>query len=400
MNFSERFKTLPSGLRLVGALFVVVALVGIDLGRRDAVPGAARAIWPGNVKAGEKNAEKNLNNTRLVVNAFGRLPMPPNTPSAHGSSLLAMPAGHPSVISAFWFAGQRESAPDVQIAESHFERATQQWSPARFVVNRHDVGLKLGYGLRRLGNPVAWLDAQGKMHMFVVATGLGGWAAGRILHLRQTDDGKDPNQLTFDQPRVLALSWLWNTSFLVRGSPQPLADGGMVLPAYFELGIKYPVALRFDAHGNFKGMTRMSSRKNLLQPTLLALDESRWLALMRDQSRAARVGAAMTEDGGATWRDLQDLSVMNPNSSIAGIALTPGEFLMAHNSSPNARFVLDLSRSLNGRDWFLAHTLARGADPEEYSYPSMAWAGDALWVSHTHHRKSIAWQKLVFEPAP
>ncbi len=392
MNFSERFKAPSFGLRLACALAAVVALVAIDFGRRDAVPGAARAMWPGDVKAS--------GNTRLVVKAFGKLPMPPGTPSAHGSSLLAMPAESPSVISAFWFAGKRESAPDVQIAESHFDRATQQWSPTRFVVNRHEMGLKLGYGLRRLGNPVAWLDGQGKMHMFVVATGLGGWAAGRILHLRQTDDGKAPNQLTLGEPRVLALSWLWNTSFLVRGTPQPLADGGMVLPAYFELGIKYPVALRFDARGEFKGMTRMSSRKNLLQPTLLALDESRWLALMRDQSRTARIGAAMTDDGGATWRDLPDLSVMNPNSSIAGIALKPGEYWLAHNSSPNARHVLDLSHSANGRDWSLAHTPARGADPEEYSYPSMAWAGDSLWVSHTHHRKSIAWQRLGLEPLP
>ena len=64
------------------------------------------------------------------------------------------------------------------------------------------------------------------------------------------------------------------------------------------------------------------------------------------------------------------------------------------------RFVLDLSRSRNGQDWTLAQTLVRGVDPEEYSYPSMAWAGDSLWVSYTHHRKSIAWQRLGFEAAP
>ena len=392
MSFVLRSKGLTFAARLACVFFAVFALLAIDMVRRDAVPPPARAVWTGQGTP--------PGNTRLVVNAFGRLPMPPDTPSAHGSSLLAMPAESPSVVSAFWFAGQRESAPDVQIAESHFERATQQWSPARFVVNRHDMGRALGFGLRRLGNPVAWLDAQGKMHMFVVATGLGGWAAGRILHLRQADDGRDPDKLTLAEPRVLALSWLWNTSFLVRGSPQPLADGGMVLPAYFELGIKYPVALRFDAQGNFKGMARVSSRRDLLQPTLVALSESRWLALMRDQSRTARVGAALTEDGGATWRDLPDLSVMNPNSSIAAMALKPGDYMLAHNSSPNARHVLDLSRSSNGLDWSLAHTLARGTDPEEYSSPSMTWAGDALWVSHTHHRKSIAWQRLVLETAP
>ena len=392
MNSAERFKTLSFGQRLTCGLLVVLTLAGIDLARRDGIPAAPRAIWPGDASVPEK--------ARLVVKASGSLPMPTNTPSAHGSSLLAMPVGSPSLVSAFWFAGERESAPDVQIVESHFDRASQQWSPARVVVNRYDMAGKLGYGLRRLGNPVAWVDPQGKLHLFVVATGLGGWAAGRILHLRQTDDGKDPNKLVLGEPTVLALSWLWNTSFLVRGAPQPLADGGMVLPVYFELGIKNPVALRFDARGRFKGMTRMSSRPNLLQPTLLALDETHWLALMRDQSHVARVGAAMTDDGGLHWRDLPDLNVLNPNSSIAGMALKPGDYWLAHNSSPNARFVLDLSRSRNGQDWTLAHTLARGVDPEEYSYPSIAWAGDSLWVSYTHHRKSIAWQRLSFEVAP
>ncbi len=110
--------------------------------------------------------------------------MPVNTPAAHASSLLPMPSGHAAVVMAFWFAGTRESAADVHIAAAQFERATQQWSAARWVVNRQTLSQALGFGVRRLGNPVAWLDTQGRIHLFVVATGLGGWAAGRIVHLR------------------------------------------------------------------------------------------------------------------------------------------------------------------------------------------------------------------------
>ena len=43
--------------------------------------------------------------------------MPANTPAAHASTLLALPASHPSALLAFWFAGTRESAADVQIAD-------------------------------------------------------------------------------------------------------------------------------------------------------------------------------------------------------------------------------------------------------------------------------------------
>ncbi len=127
--------------------------------------------------------------------------MPANTPAAHASSLLAMPGAHPSALLAFWFAGTRESAADVQIAASHFDRATQQWGAARFVVSRAGMAGPLGFGVRRLGNPVAWLDNQGKIHLFVVATGLGGWAAARIVHFRQSNEDGQPCPMRYEPER-------------------------------------------------------------------------------------------------------------------------------------------------------------------------------------------------------
>ncbi|MDO9219459.1 MAG: exo-alpha-sialidase, partial [Thiobacillus sp.] len=262
------------GMRLACVLCVCAALVGLDLWQRSPQPDEPRGVWP--VPA------DHMPTTALVPRAGGQIPMPANTPAAHASTLLPLPADNTASLLAFWFAGSRESGPDVQIAASAFDRSRQQWSAARFVVNRHEAGVQLGFGLRRLGNPVAWRDADGRIHLFVVATGLGGWAAGRILHLRQVDGGQNFEQLTFAPVRVLPLSWLWNTSHLVRAMPLSLADGGMVLPVYFELSKKYPVALRFDAHGGFRGMVRMSQRGYLLQPTLLMRNETDWLALLRD----------------------------------------------------------------------------------------------------------------------
>jgi predicted neuraminidase len=351
----------------------------------------AQAVWP--------TVEKAAAASPLLPVGRGHIPMPANTPAAHASSLLAMPAAHPSALLAFWFAGTRESAADVQIAASQFDRATQQWSAARFVVNRHAMGEQLGFGVRRLGNPVAWLDARGKIHLFVVATGLGGWAASRIVHLRQSHEDQDFSALSFDVVRVLPLSWLWNTSFLVRTAPLALADGGMVLPVHFELGIKYPVALRFDANGEFKGMVRISSRKHLLQPTLLMVSESHWLALLRDQRPDGKVAVAQTLDNGQHWVDLPDLALDNPDSSVAGLALAPGRLFLAHNSSPHSRTALDLSASVDGRTWALAQGLAHGAGPDEYSYPALAWADNSLWVSYTDQRQRIAWQRFSFSPS-
>jgi predicted neuraminidase len=367
-------------------------LLGLDLWRREPALPEPRAAWPVAAIDGL--------GTSLVLQARGHIPMPANTPAAHASTLLAMPAGHPSALMAFWFAGSKESAPDVKIAASQFDRATQQWRPARFVVDRFLGRDSLGFALRRLGNPVAWRDAQGRVHLFVVATGLGGWAAGRILHLVQIDDGRDFSKLEFRAVRVLPLSWLWTTSHLVRAMPLPLADGGMVLPVYFELGVKYPVALRFDAAGEFRGIVRISSRGHLLQPTLLMRSQTDWLALMRDNSAQRKIRAAQTLDGGQHWQDVPDLPMPNPDASIAGLALRPGLMFLAHNPLPDSRSVLDLSVSQDGLQWARLQTLERGAGSDEYSYPSMAWADDSLWVSYTDLRRDIAWQRFALSPKP
>lgn len=382
-----RLHTRSLAARLVAALLLLVLAMLLDLWQRPAVPAAASAVL---TVGAVGTAAPSLQRV-----AFGNIPMPAGVPAAHASNLLVMPQGHPAVLTAFWFAGERESGANVQIAASQFDRASQQWLPARFVVDRHVVGAQLHFGVRRLGNPVAWLDASGRVHLFVVATGWGGWAASRILHLVQSSSGNALVELEFEAARVLPLSWLWDTSFLVRNSPLPLADGGMVLPAHFEIGIKYPVALRFDRNGEFLGMVRISPRKHVLQPTLLAQTPTHWLALMRDTRPEGRVTAAQTQDAGRHWTDLPDLDLVNPDAAIAGVVLPGGQMVLAHNSSAHSRAWLDLSKSPDGVQWLGTQALAHGANGDEYSYPALAWADDSLWVSYTDHRRSIAWQRFT-----
>jgi predicted neuraminidase len=377
------------GLRFITATLLCFVLIAWDLSHRRPNSPAARATWP-------NMAAKDLTKP-LVLVSQGHIPMPANTPAAHASSLLAMPPAHPAALMAFWFAGTKESAPDIGIAAAAFDRATQQWQAASFVLHRSALGAALGFNVRRLGNPVPWLDARGQVHLFVVATGLGGWAASRIVHLRQRQAAPSLQPLTFELANVLPLSWLWNTSHLVRTSPLALQDGGMVLPVYFELGLKYPIALRFDGRGDFLSMVNISGRTHVLQPTLLMQTESRWLALMRDQRPEGRVTAALTQDGGLSWNDLPDLSLVNPDASIAGLGLSQQRMVLAHNTSPHSRNVLDLSQSTDGQNWELIQHLAQGTGSDEYSYPAVTWVDNNLWVTFTDQRQHIAWHR--FAPA-
>ena len=376
--------------RLLGAVLAACALLVLDVAQRAPLPPVASAV----VVAG--SVVQNTDN--LVEKARGTIPMPDGMAAAHASTLLAMPANHSASLTAFWFAGDRESAPNVQIAVSQFDRATQQWTAARLVVDRFFMGQQLGFGLRRLGNPVAWTDGGGRMHLFVVATGWGGWAASRVLHLRQSSAGNRLAELAFEPVRVLPLSWLWNTSHLVRNAPMALEDGGMVLPVYFELGIKYPVALRFDRDGAFQGLTRMSQFTHLLQPALVAQSPQQWLSLMRDVRPNGKIGVAQTLDGGVHWTDLPDLALDNPDAAVAAIAAGAGNLLLVHNPSIDSRSALDLSHSTDGEHWTHVKALEQGVPPAEFSYPAMAWADGSLWVSYTAGRKRIAWQRFGVTP--
>ena len=372
--------------RLLLVLTCGGALLGLDVWQRPAAPPPAQAVWPAAMPV--------PNLAVLTVAERGPIPMPEGMAAAHASTLLAMPAGHGAALTVFWFSGDRESGPNVQIAASQYLRATRQWTPARFVVNRFVVGEQLGFGLRRLGNPVAWMDANGRINLFVVATGGGGWAASRVLHLSQSSTGQALDELAFAPVRVLPLSWLWNTSFLVRNAPLPLADGGMVLPVHFELGIKYPVTLRFDREGSFKGLERVSPRPYMLQPSLVAQSASQWLALMRDERPHGKIGVAQTMDGGQHWRDLPDLALDNPDASVAGLGMAPQQMLLTHNSSIASRGTLDLSGSQDGRTWQRIQTLEHGAPDDEFSYPALLWLDGSLWVTYTVDRQRIAWLRL------
>jgi predicted neuraminidase len=373
-----------------------VAAVGVDGVQRW----ASAPVQPARALVASAGAEvKPAILSAITLQASGKIPMPADTPAAHASSLVVMPQGSSAQMLAFWFAGERESAPNVQIAFSWFSRASQAWVPSRFVVNRAALGQQLGYGVRRLGNPVAWLDADGRVHLFVVATGLGGWAAGRVVHLRQDADAvattaQALSTLQFSPVRMLPLSWLWNTSHLVRTAPMPLADGGMVLPAYFELGLKYPVALRFGPQGQWLGMTRMSARTDILQPAIVPVTATQWVGWLRDHGPQRKVAVVGTDDAGATWHDMPSLSIDNTGSSVAALRLPTGQFVMAHNKSIQTRRDMALSTSTDSSAWGSVMDVENGAKAsDEFSYPALAWDGQSLWLSYTDMRREIAWRR-------
>ena len=337
------------------------------------------------------------------------LPMPAGVEAAHASSLLVVPPTHPdhhrTVMMAFWFAGTRESAADVNIVASRLDRATSEWSPAFTVVDREQAGRALGVRLRRLGNPVGWADAQGRLHLFVVGTGLGGWAASRVVHLQE--DATHPQGL-WQARGILPLTPLvpsLNTSVLVRTAPMPLDDGGALLPVYFELGMKHSAVVRLGPAGDMQALQRITRRHDVLQPALVPLSPQHWLAFHRNQGPSNRLAVSTTTDAGVHWQDEPDAVFSNSDSSVAALRSLNGTLVLLHNPAERGRQALWLSQTTHPQDptTWRTRPVVEGDAGDEYSYPSVAelpvaspsGLASELWVSYTHRRQAIAVERWM-----
>lgn len=345
----------------------------------------SRAAQPG-VKpvSGDVAAPPAITLTEL---SHALIPMPKGVPSAHASALASLP--HGDLIS-FWWAGSRESGPDVKVYASRWSNG--QWSDNWVVASRESLGKVLGHGVRRIGNPVAWTAADGTVHLYVVATGLGGWAASRVVQMESHNQGA-----TFEVRRVLPMSPVFNTSVLVRAAPVGLTDGGWWLPVYFEIGHKYPMLMSFDAEGTPQSLTRIGARTRSLQPTLVSVSPTEMRAWMRDAGKEQRVQQAVSRDGGQTWEDLDATTMTNLGTSLAVLRLKGGNLLMLRNHGATrgtARSTLSLSLSTDAHTWRPLTDIVSGQPGDEFSYPAMFQVGDELHITYTYQRRAIAHHRL------
>ncbi len=377
------------------------------------------AIAPSKFVVAPVQATANMASQPITLREIVRydIPMPANTPAAHASFLLAdKTANGQDRLRAFWFAGERESGPDVQIVVSEFAAkpdGTGVWSAPSPQVNRHEAFKALGWwnpfnSIRRIGNPVAWTDSQGRTHLYVVATTwLGGWAASRILHLVEAK--QDGASQAFKPIGFLQLSPFFNISHLVRGTPIPTSDGGALLPAYFELGIKYPVAVRLDSNGELvqsrDAVVRMAGNLASLQPTLAVASASDAIAYLRDNSDEQKLRFVQTTDSGKSWRDADADFVINPDSSPTAVRIK-GQTLLIHNPQTSGRHRLVIEASDNGLRGFKRLATLEYEPPQldgvafnEYSYPSAVVMGDKLHVSYTYQKRFIRHVVLQIENA-
>ena len=308
--------------------------------------------------------------------------------ATHAASLVELSDGR---IRAFWFAGSREGAEDVEIRTAVYDPGKDTWSPEHSVADRADTQRSLLRYVKKLGNPVAQRAPDGTLWLYFVTVSLGGWAGSSITAMTSMDDGA-----SWSPARRLITSPFINISTLVKGTPFMYSDGTMGLPVYHEFIGKFGELLRIDRNGGIIDKQRLSSGKTSLQPVILINSPQQALVLMRRSgSSPKRVIATSTADAGQHWSVPTTTALANPDAAISGVSLPDGRLLVALNNIEDGRDALSLVISVDGgASWKTVYQLedrrGRSTDAARYlqAVGESAKASDANIADSTAYAKS------------
>jgi len=264
------------------------------------------------------------------------------TPQTHAPSLVELNDGG---VRAFWFAGSREGAKDVEIHTAVFHPARAVWRGESPVASRAGTQRSLLRYIRKLGNPVAVRAANGQIRLFYVTVSLGGWGGSSVTMTTSADDGK-----TWTSARRLITTPFFNLGTLVKGTPFLYDDGTLGVPVYHEMIGKFGELLRLDKTGAVIDKQRLSSGNDSLQPVVLAQSNRNAIVLMRYAGKQPpkRVLRGSTDDAGQHWSHPEKSALSNPGAALSGVVLADGRVLVVLNDVEGNRDQLSLVASRDG----------------------------------------------------
>ena len=265
----------------------------------------------------------------------------------HAASAVELKDGR---IRAYWFAGSREGARDVQIHSAIFDPLLSRWSDEQVVVTREQTQQALHRYVSKLGNPVVARAADGSLRLFYVTVSLGGWAGSSITSMTSSDDGA-----TWSSPKRLITSPFLNISTLIKGTPFLYQDGTLGLPVYHEFISKFAEILRLDPQGNVLDKQRLAAGgQGTLQPVLFMQSERQARVMMRYDGNQSPFHAitVTTQDAGQHWSPPSKSTMRNSDAALTGLTLADGRMLAVYNDLEHGREALSLMISNDaGETW-------------------------------------------------
>ena len=304
----------------------------------------------------------------------------------HSATLTELPQGG---VQAFWYGGSREGARDVGIYTARLLPNERSWTLPREVMTRPRLSEELGRYIKKLGNPVAFLDASGQVWLFFVSVSVGGWSGSAINAMVSQDGGE-----TFGPVKRLVTSPAFNVSTLVRGRPVQMRDGSITLPVYHEFLGKFAELLRLDPDGVVLEKKRLTLGRRHIQPVLVPGDPETANVFLRYAGETdKRIHYVSTDDAGREFTAPRESNLPNPDSAIDAVRVAGHGLLMVYNHSEVARHILALAVSeVDPGHWTRIHDLehAEAGTGQLFSYPSILrdQAG-RTHVVYTHNRTYI-----------
>ncbi len=313
-------------------------------------------------------------------------------PLVHSATLAWMSAT--KELYAYWYGGSREGARDVAIYTAKYRLGEDQWSEPKQLLTTQRVQVQLQRFIKKLGNPVAFTDAEQRIWLFFVTVSVGGWAGSAVNYMVSDDGGQ-----SFGPIQRLVTTPFLNISTLVKNHPVMVQNGNIVLPVYHEFMGKFAELLLLSDQGQVLTKKRLTWGRDALQPVLLPLNEQEAVVYMRFAGiEPNRILYVATQDAGVHFSKPTKLALPNPNAAVAAVRLNSQELLMVYNNSLTHRNVLSLSFAEGSalaegslERWFWLYDFERTENElDRFSYPVLLQDDEgSIHVMYSYNRRNI-----------
>lgn len=315
---------------------------------------------------GDREATPVMKANVPVQRVFG--PEHPGGRYKHAPSITQLANGDLYLV---FYAGSEEYADDTAIYGARLPKGSTQWTnPVAVADTPHQAE----------GNPVVWQAPDGKVWLFYVVRTGATWSTSIIQAKVSTDGAK-----TWSDPMVVSFT----PGMMVRNQPLALPEGGVLLPAYYEVGEDTEFVspdtcslfFRYDPKKHtWTETNRIRSRLGNLQPAVVAITKDYFVCYCRaggsyEDVPDRRLVRAESRDGGRTWSEGKETEFKNPNAAVEFLRLRNGHLLLLYNDSTAVRTPLTAALSVDGdKSYPYRLNLFEGTDA--FAYPSAIQADD------------------------
>lgn len=162
-----------------------------------------------------------------------------------------------------------------------------------------------------------------------------------------------------------------------RCKPTVLPSGRILMPLYTDnFGISI-MAISDDGGKSWYASEPLFGYGNN-QPSVLRRDDGTLVAYLRDDAFSRRVRYCTSNDDGLTWSKIANTNFVNPGSSVDGVRLANGHWILVMNEGDRDRHHLVIALSDDeGRTWKWKRTL-EDQPGAQFHYPAVIQGKDGL----------------------